>query len=369
MIRVVAIAFPGGYRFLSVVLVSLIFSDVVAEGYSKGFFWVLLIVSMSGMPLSAVMSSRLYYISRVQLYISVMASVSFVTMFLYLFFLREEDYSFCIDVYFSALLLSFYEVTRKHFFNLESYLVVFIASCISITALLLILLTPLNFLLTVTFFILFIPIFIARVFVINNTSKINRIENKMLLLKYNDFFLSNIFSTSLNSAVPLLLIMFSGDAIAPKVAIVFSVSSVLLMVPRVIAVNNIGKLRRLGASKNIVYSFYKLMQYYLVLVGTISLVAIYKYYSGDWLVLWLLLFGVLFSQIYLPFSSLLSVEGLSRKLLIINFKGTVLFLSLTIFSYFVFNEDFVSYFMLSFTIHHCYKLWLTKRACNNLYDF
>lgn len=367
LISFIAIAFPGGYRFLCVLVITSLFTTGIAEYFSKGFFWVVLITTFSGIPVAAVMSNRLKRVTLKQAYFYVVASTTLLAFLVSFFVLLDEDKTMLIEIYLASLSLSLYEVSRKIFFNDGHYIETFVCACVSTILLLLIFVYVDQYYLALSFIVLFIPIgFLCVMKQVNNCNVV--IKNKELLASYRNFVFSNMFSTSLTSALPIVLIAILGNEIAPQMAQVFSLSSLLLLLPRVISVRNIPKLRELGPKKSIIIPFYNLMKKYIFSIGIISLPSFYFYFESDvWLILWSLFFGIQLSQLCLPFSNLLSVEGKSSSLLLINFKGVAFYFILSLIAFIVFKQEFAIAFMVLFGCHHLFKLFLTKRVCNGLF--
>jgi hypothetical protein len=367
LISFIAIAFPGGYRFLCVLAITSLFTTGIAESFSKGFFWVVLITTFSGIPIAAAMSNRLKQVTLQQAYFYVVISTTFMVAIVGFIIFSHEEKKILIEIYLASLSLSLYEINRKIFFNDGRYIETFICGCISTVLLLVIFLCADQYFLAFSFIVLFLPIGILNLIKkINNENTV--IANSELLSSYRNFAFSNMFSTSLNSALPIVLIAIIGNEIAPQMAQVFSLSSLLLLLPRVISVRNIPKLREQGPKKTIIIPFYDLMKKYIVFIGIISLPSFYFYFEQDyWFLLWLLFFGIQLSQLCLPFSNLLSVEGKSSKLLLINFKGVVFYFILSLLSYVFIEEEFALTFMMLFCGHQLFKLLLTKRICRNLF--
>jgi hypothetical protein len=365
LISFVAIAFPGGYRFLCVIAITNLFSIQLAEHFSKGFFWVILITTFSGIPIAAVMSNRVKQLTLMQMYLSVIVSSSIFTVACYFITFKSEGFTFFIEVYIATLCLSLFEVNRKLFFNEGRYVETFICACISIVSFSLILFFSEKYILITTFMALFIPIGIFSALKYRKP-KILIIENTALLLNYRNFLLSNAFSTSLNSLIPILLIFMIGDEIAPQMAQVFSLSSLLLLVPRVISVRNIPRLRKEGPRSVIVLPFYSLMKKYVLFLGGITIIGFYLFFgSPNWLLLWLLLFSTQLSQLCLPYSNALTVEARSSTLLKINFQGTLFFVFFASIATEVFPKETAIAFIVVFGCHQLFKLFITKRVCES----
>lgn len=366
LFRFIAIGFPGGYRFVAIFAISYFYLGSIVESYSKGFFWVILIVSVSGIPISSVMSNRLKCVPPIQIYSMAIVAVSVFTAVGYLAFFSQEGYVFLMNVFGASLALSFYEVTKKRYFNEELYNSIFWCSCASLVCFFFVLVVSISYpeiseyLLLLVFFVLYLPVVGLELISSLEDKNLDEITGGEFIKSYWDYLLSNIFSVSLNSIIPLLLIYWMGSDAAPELAQVFSISTVLLLFPRFIAIQNIGKLRRVGPSYALIYGFYDSMKWYLIIVGIISLAAFSQLYDQNWLILWGLLFGIQLSQVYLPFSTVLAVEGKSRQLMFINFKGSIVFVAAACLCYLIFPDLIVQLFMVSFCFHHAIKLYLTK---------
>jgi hypothetical protein len=364
-----SIAFPGGYRFVSVLAITYLFPGDIAENFSKGFFWAVLILSFSGVPISAVMSSRLFYVNPTQSYAAAFVTTLIFSSTFYFSFFSTEEITVYLSVALASLFLSLYEITKKIYFNAGKYLAVFISACVSLLLLIPILLWKIHLLVGV-YLVMFAPLFIAMS-ISRPPQESRRVGCSEFTTNYKNFMLSNAFSVSLNSVIPLLLIHLIGDEIAPNMAQVFSISSLLLLLPRIIAIRNITRARIEGPSKAITDSFYALLKYYIIIMGLISFIAFNNLIEDSWLILWLLLLGMQLSQLYLPFSNLLAVEGQSKTLMIVNLKGSLFFVLLTTLSFILLSgDDFILCFLIAFCLHHFYKLYLTRCACkkSNLYS-
>jgi len=366
VISFLSVVFPGGYRFICVMLITSIYPSEQADLFSKGFFWVVLISTFSGIPISAIMSNRQYYLSKLQKNIAVLFSTFLLSTAFYLAVFFEQDIKYFFVVIIASLSLSFYEVSKKVFFNENRYYEVFISAIISLIGLSLILVFKIEHVLAVAFFIMALPILIFE-FGVNAPQNGSNISNWKLISMYRDFSLSNAFSTSLNTAIPLFLIYQLGDEISSQMAQVFSLSSLLILVPRVMSTRNIPKLRKNGPDIKIVLSFYSIMKKYLFVIFTFSSISFFFIYEDEWLVLWLLFFGIQLSQINLPFSNLLSVEGESKKQLGINLKGTAFFILLSLVLFFLVEYNFEIYLLVVFCIHQIFKNYLTKKVCTAFY--
>jgi hypothetical protein len=367
LVRFFAVAFPGGYKFLAVMLITNFSEASVAELFAEGFFWVLLFLTFSGVPVASMMSSRAESFSNKQKYGAILVSISLLLLFGFAFFMTKIDSVLFVNIALASIFVSIYEFIRKDFFNTESFVEIFITGGVSVVFLFTVYFgfeLFSDYLLALSMFCMLLPAWFLHAIMFSNISIESRVTNKKLFSVFSQYALSNGFSTSLAAALPLLLVAEMGTEYSVVMAQVVALSKMLLLVPKAMSASNIPKLRSNGPSWSIVKPYCKVLNIYFLVLTILSAPVAWFYDSNNALVFYLLLLSIQVSQLALPYSNVLAVEGKSKELLIANINGTLMFVVTLIPTYMFFTSGYDRGVIIIFfyLIHNFFKFHLTKNA-------
>jgi hypothetical protein len=365
LVRFFAVAFPGGYKFLAVMLITNFSEPSKAISFSEGFFWVLLFLSFSGIPVASMMSSRNESLSNWQKYSTVLVSTLLCLFFSLVFFIEKVDAVFLINISLAAVFVSIYEFIRKDFFNDEKFLDVFITGAISIILLLALFFcfnSFSNYILALSMLSMLLPAWIWHAIRLPKITVSSNVTVRRQLSVFSQYVLSNAFSTSLASVLPLLLIAELGANHSVVMAQVVALSKVLLLVPKAMAASNIPKLRKNGPLWNIVKPYCRVLNIYFLSLVVLCAPIAWFYDSENTIVFYLLLLSIQISQLALPYSNVLAVEGKSGELLYANIKGTCIFVLALLPIYVFFTQGLERGLLILFVylIHNLFKFTFTR---------
>lgn len=364
LLPLLAVAFPGGYKFLVVMIITLFAGDVAANEFSKGFFWVGLLVTFSGLPVAALMVSNKYVIALKHKVYLVFFSLLLSFMISYNIELKQFDSSMILAIFMSVLVLSSYEIYKRHFLNHGDFLYIFISS---IGTLLLFVLCYLFFtffyddialILFLSFLSLLFPMFIL--FLMKGKSE--EAETSCFSSVFNGFFkylVSNAASTSLMFALPIVIIAELGDIVAADLAQIFYFSTLSYLIPRALAAKHIPNMRRRGITNQEVKIFVMTIFTFVVVAISLALPLFYYFYD-QWLVYILLFTAMQLSQLSIPFSNVLMVKGDVNTILKINLSALLVFLITAIAIYYVLEKGLErsEWLLVAFCCYQLLKLYL-----------
>lgn len=363
----VLVAFPGGFRFIAVFLCTLLLSNDISDQFSSAFLISSFIVSFIGLPVAATLADRHFQLSDFQKYYFVIILTG-LSLLLYYTFRNEQNWFFYIDIFLAVIVLSFFEIQRAGIVNSGNYSNVYITSIISVFLLLAFSYAFYIYNFTscaLVFFALFLPS--ALNLRLNKLDVRNQSLMKFgyFILLYRDYSLSSFFSTSTNTAIPLLVANYSNKSLVSDFAQVFAASSLAMLVPRALSAKMMPIFRKDGPSSVLIAKFKNKIIVYIALISTVSFVAMYFIYD-NYILLWLYFFSVQCSQINLPYSNALSVESKSSELLKINMAGFgfVCICSILLYSFSLLN---VMVFMSIFLISQFVKFYFSGMKCKTLY--
>lgn len=367
---ILAVGFPGGYKFLVVMIITTFTAGSVSDEFSKTYFWVGLLVSFSGLPVATLMVSASHRMLPKHQFMLVFFSAGFAFFIAYFATLHNHSLMENAVIFISTLFLAYYETTKRHFLNSGEFYSIFIVSSISLSlffALFFFTKDQSLWLLLSTFSALLLPMFVMYLF---NNKVTNQAATNFLILIKNliRYILSSITSTSLMALVPLIIISEVGDSCSSELAQVFSFSSLLFLLPRVLSAKHIPNMRKNGIDIEEVFSFFHPILLYTLAVVTLSLPVFYSFYD-EWLVFWLLFLSMQASQLSLPFSNVLMVRGNSHGILKVNYISA---LTLITFCTFVFiflpkGVTRVEWLLLCFVLFQLFKLILSRGACQGYF--
>ena len=123
-----AVAFPGGYKFFVVMLITFFSTVEVANDFANIFFWVTLLTTFTGLPLASLLISKNFVISLSHKFslVSLFSIVSFLGA--YQLKLYKFDVITNVVIVVSLFLLSIYEIYKRYFLNDGDFFNIFIAS-------------------------------------------------------------------------------------------------------------------------------------------------------------------------------------------------------------------------------------------------
>ncbi len=320
MMPLIAVAFPGAYKFFVIYFLSYFATEDTTNTFSKSYFLVSFLVTFSGVPFSSVVMGKDSNISIYQLIIAVVISSTFIMLLSYYFKLSSYDISHISILFFSLMFMSMYEILKTKLLNTGRFNEVVFASLITVFIFLIVFfLGGSNQVIIATFFLaLLIPI--SVMFYLSNLNNDCHFVKKLTLCKaYLNFTLSNALSTSLIAFLPLFLIEELGDGVAIKMAQVFTFSTLLYLLPRALLAKDLPAIRSgKQPKKKVIILFYHIL---LFVIGCIAIgsLAINFFGVSNSFTYFLLFTGIITSQLSLPFSALLVVNSDSKTTLAINF--------------------------------------------------
>tara|TARA_R110001592_G_scaffold148193_1_gene372972 strand:- start:3303 stop:4430 length:1128 start_codon:yes stop_codon:yes gene_type:complete len=336
LLPLISVGFPGGYKFFVVLLVTTFSGDMVANEFSKIFFWVALLVTFTGLPIASLMISTAYNISSKDKVILVLLSTMISFFIAHYIELNNYTLSENVFIFISVLFLSSYEIVKRYFLNLADFVSIFIAS--SLTLVLFLFLFSISsdnagYILFFCYMSLLLPIIFLYIF-----KKQKKVLNYSTLadvfkgfLKYT---LSNMASTSLMFALPIVLVAEIGDSIAADLAKIFYFSSLLYLIPHYLSAKHIPNMRKQGIKSLEVKDFFTTILKFVIIAIIISGGLFYSFYE-QWLIYFTLVCAMQVSQLSLPFSNVLMVKGRVDSIL----KANLLSMSLLmIFISVIFNQ-------------------------------
>lgn len=364
LLPLLTVAFPGGYKFLVVMIITLFTGDVVANEFSKGFFWVGLLVTFSGLPIAALMVSNTYVITLKHKVCLVLFS-SLVCFFIsYSLELKQLDCSMNIAIFLSVLVLSSYEIVKCYYLNHGYFLSIFISS---IGTLILFVLCYLFYtffyddtalLLLLSFLSLFLPMFMFFMMKDKNEN-IGASRFSLVFKGFFTYLVSNATSTSLMFALPIVIIAELGDVVAADLAQIFYFSTLSYLIPRALSAKHIPNMRNKGITTPEVKSFFMTIAIFVVVAIGAALPLFYYYYE-HWQIYILLFVAMQVSQLSLPFSNVLMVKGDVNTILKINLFSTLVFLIAGIVIYHTLNKglDRMAWLLVIFCGFQLLKVYL-----------
>jgi hypothetical protein len=318
-----AVGFPGGYKFLVIMVITIFAGANVADEFSKAYFWVGLLVSFSGLPMALLMVSTEHNIRPNHGFSLVLISALISFTVAYAAVLNSYSLMMVIAIFMSSLFLSYYETTKRHLLNDGAFLPIFKTSIVSLLIFFtLFFLTKSNveWLFLSVFFSLLLPLAIRSLYERNTV--IGPPSSLLLLIRdFLRYLLSNITSTSLGAAVPLVIIAEMGDTYSSQMAQVFSFSSLMYLLPRVLSAKHIPNMRQNGVNYLSIQSFFRSILIFVLIAISFSMLIFYFIYD-QWLIFWLLFSTMQASQLTLPYSNILMVMGAPAKILQVNLITT-----------------------------------------------
>lgn len=363
----VLVAFPGVFRFFAVFLCTLLLPGNISEQFSSVFLISSFLVSFIGLPVAASLVDRHYQLSFFQKYYFVIILSALITSVYYML-QGGQLYFIYIDVFAAVVFLSFFEIQRSDSISSGDYSNIF---TVSIVSFLLLLVASWSFYVfnfvscSLIFFLLFLPNAIRLK--IRNVEIASRklMSFEDFILRYRDYSLSSFFSTSTNTAIPLIVASFSNKNLISDFAQVFAAASLAMLVPRALSAKMIPVFRKDGPSLMLIDSFRNKITTYIIFISLIAFFCMYYLYE-NFIILWLYFFSVQCSQINLPYSNALSVDSKSADLLKINMLGFC-FLVAVVMSIYALSLLNVLIFMCVFLASQFIKLHFSMVKCRKLY--
>lgn len=340
VLPLIAIGFPGGYKFFIVIMITTFASISIATDFSKIFFWIALLTTFSGLPIASLMIAPQFVISAQHKIFLVITSSSLCFLIAYIIELNQYSHSNNLFIYLSVLCLSSYEVLKRHFLNEANFTSLFIASCYSMVLVTILLLSmflldyeSVGLLLMASFVSLVLPLLYLRVVQkpLNETSTSNFSEICIAFMRY---VLSNATSTSLLFALPILLVAEIGHSIATDLAQVFYFTSLTYLIPHALSAKHIPNMRNNGINIKDIKVFFRSILLFVFIITVISL-PLLQYFYLKWEVFFLLFIAMQISQVSLPFSNILMVKGEASMILKVNMISSFTLTIITLLTIFL----------------------------------
>ena len=361
LLPLIAVGFPGGYKFFIVLLVTTFSGDMVANEFSKIFFWVALLVTFTGLPIASLMISTEYNISGKDKVTLVLISTMISFFIAHYIELNKYTLSVNVFVFISVLFLSSYEIVKQYFLNLADFVSIFIAS--SSTLVLFVFLFSVSsdnagYILFFCYISLLLPIIFLYIF----QKQKNILNYSTLADVFKGFFkylVSNAASTSLMFAIPIVIIAELGDEVAADLAQIFYFSTLSYLIPRALSAKHIPNMRNKGIANHEVKNFFMTIFTFVVVAIGVALPLFYYFYE-QWLVYILLFVAMQLSQLSLPFSNVLMVKGDVNTILKINLSSMLVFLIASLSIYYLFDKGVErgDWLLVTFCCYQLLKLHL-----------
>ncbi|WDE12783.1 hypothetical protein [Thalassomonas haliotis] len=369
LLPLISVAFPGAYKLLVVLLATYFAGQTVANEFSQAFFWVALLVTFSGIPVTALMISPSYSI-RLQdkLALTLLSSVCGFLL-AYAVQLKDHSLAFNLSVLLGTLLLSGYEINKRILLNADGFLSLVKASFVTLA-----LFSGLFYfcyhnaqqLIILAFSAMLLPV---AYLVLGHHSGVKNLHYSRFSVLAKDFAkhcFSNMTSPSLMFALPILLVNELGENSAVELVQVFYISSLAYLFPRAIAEKNIPDMRNNGIKGTSVYFYFKIIALFVLVLAVFAGFGLAFVY-GLWPLYLLLFIAMQISQLSLPFSNVLLVSGDINSILKINLASACLLVLLAALTLFFFEpgQDRALILLLDFLIFQLVKLllnaWLTRK--------
>ena len=261
--------------------------------------------------------------------------VSFTTisfLIAYLVELHNKSNLFNAAIFIAVLLSSTYEVYKRDLLNHADFISLFIASIFTVSLFTLLFFmgnTSSEYLIISAFAALLIPLVILS-FKRAQRSTAEKVSGEpskfsTLLKVFVKYATSNLFSTSLMAAFPLLLVSELGDGISANLAQVFYFSSLAYLVPRALSAKHVPSMRKNGINTEAVQRFFNTILCFVVAASLIVL-ALFSFIYQQWLIFFLLFLAMQLSQLSLPFSNVFMVKGDAGMVLKVNMIASFFFI-------------------------------------------
>lgn len=319
--KLIATAFPGGYRFLAVNLVAFFAIETVSDAFAHSFFIVSLIATFSGIAISTqsyVASLNLSLVSRFVFLIGLIALVS-----PFVFFLWEGGSKEFLVIVLAATTYSCFEIVRADFMSYGKFKALFISACVAM------LLLPVSFYFNqsnpyLMALCIFSGLLISVLFFIGKSS-VNTYSalNKKVISDVLSYACSNGLSTALTFMLPLFLARELVDNSPTALAQIVTLAMLAYFVPRYLSA---GFLVKYKASLNwsLVKKFETRVLLYVAIISAVFW-AVFYFILGNELILAMLFMGLLLTQVSLPQANLLMVHGEGVTQLKVNFATFIVF--------------------------------------------
>ena len=227
-----SVGFPGGYKFLVIMVVTLFAGSNIADSFSKGYFWVGLLVSFSGLPVAALMVSNNHNMLPKHRFYFILISTVIAFLIAYFTVLNTYPFELCLIIFVAALFLSYYETAKRYFLNIGDFIAIFIASTVSLLMFLALFITTKDDAVWLIFLVFFSLLFPMAAMLVINTYKGSLGKPsaiRQLIKGFLHYILSSMTSTSLMAALPLVVISEIGNGFSSQIAQVFSFSSLMYL--------------------------------------------------------------------------------------------------------------------------------------------
>lgn len=369
-----SVAFPGGYKFFIIMVITLFSGENFANEFSNYFFWVTLLVTFSGLPLASAMISSHHQIRNMyKVFIIVMSSVIAYGIS-YVMALSQYSVSVNVAVFFSLLAQSFYEVYKRDFLNTGEFVKVFVASLFTLVLFLLsffVFGSSTSYMLFISFFSLLVPVLVAYLFmeVKQSVETLSKDCFLPVIKIYTKYLVSNATSTSLMYFVPIVIIHELGDNVAASLAQVFYLSTLSYFIPRALSAKHIPIMRNEGIDKERISHFYRTILFFVVGTSVIAFL-VFALAFEQWLVFFLLYASMNASQLALPYANVLMVKGEAGSIMSTNLKSSIALLVAVswIFIGFEQGEQRCVLLLFAFSLHQILKLYLIRNSSKPFYS-
>lgn len=368
-----ATVFPGAFKLAAILLISLLLDEVIVKNFNQIYFYVLIISTLGLVPLASIVASKKFNFSRMDVFALIFifsaASLLLMTFFIDIVFVNDIFKFNWFVIWASVLCIGGYEVSRRVALNNDGLLSIVVAgfsSCIFF-----VLFLCWSYLRnvapeTIVFFFsisLGLPLIIAAKASSTLTYFKCKTNVATFLSNYTQSFLSNLTSTLISTGLPFALIFLMKGAISHYLALIFTISSTFMMLPRFINERNIIKFRSDDFIKTTIEKSVRLGKWYFSVVSILAFFCFFISGIEDYFLYWLLFVGLQASQLCLPYSGLLMVNANFNTLLRINIIGSTPMLFFIPIYFFESDRLLLSYILISlYCFSTCLKFILSRKS-------
>ena len=364
LLPLIAIGFPGAYKFFVIYFLSFFATQDVTDTFSQAYFWVGFLVTFAGVPFSSIVMGKNSDISIKQLMIGITLASLLVILLGYFFKLNVYSIEHIFILFISLITMSVYEVIKTRLLNTGKFNDVVISSVITVIIFLITFSLGANkeVIILVFFLALLVPISLS--FYFSGLYKASYFEeNRKLCKAYFNFAISNALSTSIMAFLPLFLIAELGDNVSTKMAQVFTFSTLLYLLPRALLAKKLPTIRTSKHPEDqVIILFYHILLFVSCAI-TIALLVLYLLNEQNTFTYFLLFTGIIISQLNLPFSTLLVVNNNSKTTLAINFISSIYFFSMASVCFYSLEQGYnrANLILSAFILFQIIKLFLNYK--------
>jgi hypothetical protein len=347
VLRFLATAMPGGYRALTVLLITALYAPPAAELFSQLYFWSGVIAAVTGIPLASVSYARQTLFTFRQM-LAIVSLGSFIAAGSASFWIIGETPVELGMFLLAIILMNLFEVSRTEATNDGHYATVALSLTVaSVMFLAAIVLVPQSG--GSAILILFASTAMPMLACSLSARRLQTapvIMTGRLVRLYATYVVSSGLSTGVMSIVPLLLIAELSVGAAAELAQVFALGSAMFLVPRFLAAQIVPQLR-CGLVVDTQVERTALIIMIFALANT-AVVALASGMFAPYYLKYIIFYAAMqVSQTALPFSNIQMVNGNPYAWMRLNLGSTLLIAVLFVGIYLVMDHGLLRSQLLS----------------------